>query len=257
MSPKAEFSLGKGFAGVTLEYSTCYALYLGMAIPYQVLFDTFATNLKRSPPALDCFQKLGLSSNIGLGYNARGWDRLQQCIIFPLRRQHDKIVGFYGYPINQATRDNLSDEQRFVSRRIGFYPRYTDPYTQRLLLTQDILDAARLWQIHSIWENYTVSACYGSRGLTQEQLTGISSLRALQEVILFFSGSRAGRALAQKVGKQLSKTRPGIRLTVVNVSTDETISTLSPSTLIKVLGERIIVDQQGSAAHGTSIDEKR
>ena len=256
MSPKADFSLGKGSAGVTLEHSTRYALYLGMAIPYQQLFDTFAINLKRSRPALDCLQRLGLSSNIGLGYNARGWDRLQQCIIFPLRRQSDKIVGFYGYPIREADRDNLLSEQCFVSKRIGYYPRYPDPYTQRLLLTQSILDAARLWQIHPIWENYTVLACFGRRGLTQEQLVGITSLRALQEVILFFSGHRAGRALAQKVGKQLLNTHEGISVTEVNVPGNETISTLGASTLIKILEERTVVAQQDSAVNNASIDEK-
>ena len=219
-----------------------------MAITYQELFDTFATNLKRSQPALDCLQRLGLSSNIGLGYNARGWDRLQQCIIFPLRRQNDRIVGFYGYPIMQATRDNLPDEQRYVSRRIGFYPRYPDPYTERLLLTQSIIDAALLWQIHQVWDSYTVSACYSNRGLTQEQQMAISSLRALREVVLFFNGTSAGRALVHRVGEQLLKARPEIILTVVDSPSNETISTLGPSLLINQLGERTVFAQPDTAA---------
>ena len=227
-----------------------------MAIPFEQLFDTFAINLKRSQPALDCLQRLGLSSNIGLGYNARGWDRLQQCIIFPLRRQNNRIVGFYGYPINQATRDNLPDEQRYVSRRIGFYPRYPDPYTERLLLTQSIVDAALLWQIHPIWDSYTVSACYSSRGLTREQLTGISSLRALWEVVLFFNGNSAGRALVHRVGEQLLKARPEIIPTVVDSPSNETISTLGPSTLIKILGERSVVAQQDKFVNGASTIKK-
>ena len=222
-----------------------------MAIAYKQLFDTFSINLKRSQPALNCLQDLGLSSNIGIGYNARGWDHLQQCIIFPLRRQGDKIVGFYGYPINQADRNSLPDEQRYVSKRIGFYPRYPDPYTERLLLTQSIIDAALLWQIHQVWENYTVSACYGNRGLTREQQVGISSLRALREVVLFFSGNSAGRALLHKVRDQLLKVRPAITISVVDVPTNQTISTLGPSLLINLLGERTVFAQQDTAANGS------
>ncbi len=227
-----------------------------MAIPYQELFDTFAINLKRSPPALDCLQRLGLSPNIGLGYNARGWDRLQQCIIFPLRRKNDRIVGFYGYPISEATRDKLPDAQRYVSKRIGFYPRYPDPYTKRLLLTQSIIDAALLWQIHQVWDNYTVSACYGNRGLTQEQLVGISSLRALREVVLFFNGNSAGRALVHKVGRQVLKARPEIILTAADSPSNETISTLGPSVLIRMLGERSAVAQRDRFVNRVSNDEK-
>lgn len=187
-----------------------------MASAYEKLFKVFSANLKKSHPAQEYLQRHGLSSNIGIGYNAQGWDQLPQCIIFPLRRQHDKIVGFYGLPITE--RPSHASGKWFVPRRQGFYPRYPDPYTERLLLTGSILEAALLWQLHPVWENYTVLACYSPQGLTKEQRVAIASLRSLREVVLYFEGTAAAvNPVLARINEQLQLLSSGVKISKVDV----------------------------------------
>ncbi|MEM6846315.1 MAG: hypothetical protein AAF632_29150 [Bacteroidota bacterium] len=174
-----------------------------MASSYNQLFEVFKANLKKSYPAQKQLRRLGLGLNIGVGYNAQGWQHskshpLQHCLLFPLRRQNDKIVGFYGYPIKQpeAIKPGHRTNEVYFPKRTGFYPRYPNLYTERLLLTDHILNAARLWQIHKVWENYTVLACYSFHGLRQEQQQAIASLKALREVIFFFQTEATSETLA-------------------------------------------------------------
>jgi hypothetical protein len=187
-----------------------------MAIAYEKLFKVFSANLKKSHPAQEYLQRHGLSPNIGIGYNAQSWDQLQQCIIFPLRRQHDKIVGFYGLSITKQS--SHASEQWYAPRRQGFYPRYPDPYTERLLLTGSILEAALLWQLHPVWENYTVLACYSPQGLTKEQRMAIASLRSLREVVLYFEGTAAAvNPVLARINEQLQPLPSGVKISKVDV----------------------------------------
>ena len=229
-----------------------------MAIAYEKLFKVFSANLKKSHPAQEYLQRHGLLPNIGIGYNAQGWDQLQQCIIFPLRRQHDKIVGFYGLPITEKS--SRTSAQWFVPRRQGFYPRYPDPYTERLLLTGSILEAALLWQLHPVWESYTVLACYSPGGLTKEQRVAIASLRSLREVVLYFEGKvtevdrhpvdrhpEANQVLARII-QQLQPPLLGVKISKVDVppggsppgeaSPGETISSLDAGARLHLLDQR-------------------
>ena len=224
-----------------------------MATAYEKLFKVFSANLKKSHPAQEYLQRHGLSPNIGIGYNAQSWDELQQCIIFPLRRQHDKIVGFYGHPITE--KPSHASGRWFVPRRQGFYPRYPDPYTERLLLTGSILEAALLWQLHPVWENYTVLACYSPQGLTKEQRVAIASLRSLREVVLYFEGTAAEverhpvdrhpevNPVLARIEGQLQPLRSGVKISKVNVPPGgsppgETISSLDATTRLHLLDQR-------------------
>ena len=203
-----------------------------MANTNEKLFRTFSANLSKSQSALHCLQRLNLLSNIGIGYNGQGWEHLQHCIIFPLQKQYDKIVGFYGYPLH------ADQEPSYWPRRTGFYPRYPDVYTERLLLTDSVVSAAYLWQIPQIWERYTVLACYDNKGLTKEQRIAIASLQKLKEVILFFKGNASGQALAGKVGGQLSLS--GVTFYQVDSSIEDAINNLGGSKCLDLLNSRTV-----------------
>lgn len=218
-----------------------------MATSYDKLFKVFATNLKKSYPAQKQMRQLGLALNIGIGYNGQGWEHLPHCLIFPLKRQDDRIVGFYGYPTAQAD----TTERLYVPKKTGFYPRYPHLYTERLLLTENILDAARLWQIPSVWEEYTVLACYSTRGLLRDQQIAIASLKALREVIMFF---KSGEALAQRVQEQTTRCRPEVRISKVTVPSGEDVSQFDSDTCLRLLDRRseVLLTDDHTADHQVS-----
>lgn len=214
-----------------------------MAISYEKLFKIFSANLKKSHPAQAYLQRHSLSPNIGIGYNAQGWDQLQHCLIFPLKRQHDRIVGFYGHPIThlQTNPNKYSSGRWYVPKRQGFYPRYPDPYIERLLLTGSILEAAVLWQMHPVWENYTVLACYSPQGLTKEQQVAIASLQALREVVLFFGGAAApekANPVLARIVQQLQPLSSSVKMSEVDVPLGETVHNLDASTRLYLLEHR-------------------
>ena len=213
-----------------------------MASTNEKLFRTFSANLSKSQSALHCLQRLNLAENIGIGYNGQGWEHLQHCIIFPLQKQHDKIVGFYGYPLH------VDQEPSYWPRRTGFYPRYPDVYTERLLLTDSVVGAAYLWQIPQIWERYTVLACYDNQGLTKEQRIAIASLQKMREITLFFKGNASGQALAGKVGGQLSLIT-GVTLYQVDTPDEGTgtINTLGGSKSLDLLSSRTVYTSKEKA----------
>src|SRR5690606_40537708 len=89
----------------------------------------------------------------------------------------------------------------------GLYPVYPAAQTKKLILTEAIIDSATLHQLTAIAGEYTVLACYGANGFTQEHEQAIKSLQQLQEVILFFDGDQAGKEGVMKVAVKLHSLR--------------------------------------------------
>jgi DNA primase len=73
-----------------------------------------------------------------------------------------------------------------------------------LILTEAVLDAASIYQIHDLTSHLvTVLACYGTNGFTQDHEQAIKELKYLEEVILFFDGDEAGREGVKRVSENL------------------------------------------------------
>jgi DNA primase catalytic core len=147
----------------------------------------------------------------------------KDCIIFPLKDKAGNIVSFYGRSIT----NNDKSKHYYLKDRCGLYPNYPKPETEKLILTEAIIDTATLLQIPDITAEYGILSCYGTNGLTSEHLQAIKELKNLQEIIFFFDGDKAGTEAIKKYQDELSELLPGIKLTAIETPEGEDINSLS------------------------------
>jgi len=153
----------------------------------------------------------------------------KDCIIFPLKDKQNRIVSIYGRSITDnghAKPASPSGRHYYLKDRSGLYPGYPNPNTTRLILTEAIIDAATLLQIPEITEEYSILACYGTNGLTEEHKQAIQELTHLKEIIFFFDGDKSAEQAINKYQEELSALLPEIKLTTVETPQDEDINSL-------------------------------
>ena len=120
--------------------------------------------------------KYGLLLDLGL--KARTGDTAYKpfgewCIAFALRNPSHEITGLY-------FRSTLNDKDQlhfYLRDRVGLYPNYPKPETQKLILTESIIDAASLLQQAEITAKYEVLSLFGINGLTEKILTHLVETR--------------------------------------------------------------------------------
>lgn len=151
---------------------------------------------------------------------------MKQCVIFPLKDKDDKIVSFYGRAIH-----NKSASKHFYSKdRKGLYPRWPIHSTRTLILTEAVIDAASIYQLHGLTSHLvTVLACYGTNGFTHDHEQAIQSLKQLEEVIFFFDGDEAGREGVKRVSEKLHALKPEIKLSQADTPEGEDVNSLLQS----------------------------
>lgn len=149
----------------------------------------------------------------------------KDCIIFPLRDKGDQIVSLYGRSILESR--NGTGKHFYLKNRIGLYPGYPKPETKKLILPEAIIDAATLLQVPEITTNYSVLACYGTNGLTDEHKAAIKDLQNLEEIIFFFDGDQAGQEGIKHDGESLHDLLPGVKISYVDTPEGEDINSLS------------------------------
>jgi DNA primase len=156
----------------------------------------------------------------------------KECVIFPLKDRNDRIVSLYGRSILETV--NGTGKHFYLRNRTGLYPGYPKVGTEKLILTEAIIDAASLLQIPEITKDYSVMACYGTNGLTDEHKAAIKDLQKLQEVIFFFDGDKAGREGikhdAETLQQLLLPPLPGqaeVKISYVETPEGEDINSLS------------------------------
>ncbi|WP_410881668.1 CHC2 zinc finger domain-containing protein [Myroides sp. DW712] len=140
------------------------------------------------------------------------------CIVFALKNRENAVTGLYFRSTLTPKENQLpagATRHYYLKNRKGLYPGYPAANTKQLILTESIIDAASLLQIHAITEQYSVLACYGTNGLTAEHQEAIKELKQLEEVIFFFDNDDAGRAAVQKYGSMLKLDYPSLKLTTV------------------------------------------
>jgi len=187
---------------------------------YNALFDKFKESLPRSPKALEYLKQRRLlseaeASATEVGYNSGSYyNKLKECITFPLKDKTGNIVSLYGRRIYDGTPGSQQSHSLEFGRhyytqdRHGLYPGYPSPEAQTLIITEAIIDAASL-QLAINNEQWAIKtgilAAYGTNGLTTEHKAAMAGLKHLREVIFFFDGDTAGREGAARYSEELSK----------------------------------------------------
>jgi len=146
----------------------------------------------------------------------------KHCIIFALRDKQGRVVSLYGRSI---VNDN-ENKHFYLKDRSGLYPHYPKPNTEKLILTEAIIDAASLLQIPEITSNYELLSCYGTNGLTDEHKTAIQELKQLKEVIFAFDGDEAGRAATMKYANEIRLFFPEVKISKLNLPDNEDVNSL-------------------------------
>jgi DNA primase len=173
-------------------------------------FKQLQTNFKKSPQAELYVQQRSLNPEaLGIGYNTATISSLKHCIVFPLKDKDENIVSLYGRSIF----NNTHQKHYYQTGRSGLYPGYPRYYTKKLILTESIIDAATLLQMHDVADNYAVLACYGTNGFTDEHKEAISQLKQLNEIVFAFDNDDAGKAASEKYAAELHEQLPNIIIT--------------------------------------------
>jgi DNA primase catalytic core len=150
----------------------------------------------------------------------------KDCIIFPLKDKRGNIVSIYGRSII----DNNKSKHFYLKNRQGLYPNYPSPNTEKIILTEAIIDAATLLQLSKITKQYQVLSLYGTNGLTAEHSEALkewsSSGVEKKEIIFFFDGDRAGSEAIEKYKEQFAKELPNVVLRKIDTPGGEDISSL-------------------------------
>ena len=189
-------------------------------------------------------------------------NRFRNCITFELQNKEGKPVGIYGRRIvsadNQrdksAINNGLGSHFYLPGKHLGLYPQWPKANSQKLILTESIIDAATLIQHPQILKDgcqtefVEVLSLYGTNGLTEEHIEAIKSLRNLKEIIFFFDGDEAGIKALSKYEEVFKKLRPEIELSTVITPDNEDINSLSVSheqeIFTHLLNQRIPLLQQ-------------
>ena len=161
------------------------------------------------------------SRNGGQAYKAFG----KECISFALRNRTGQITGLYF-----RSTVNKSDQKHFYLKDSeGLYPKYPSLNTQKLILTEAVIDAANLLQIEEVTKEYTILAAYGTNRLTAEHIQAIKELQSLKEIIFAFDNDDAGNKATEKYSKELKTILPDVILTRLELPENEDINSLAQS----------------------------
>lgn len=162
---------------------------------------------------------LGLKSRTGeTAYKPFG----KWCIVFALRNKSHEITGLYF----RSTLPNKDQRHFYLRDRSGLYPSYPKTDTQKLILTESIIDAASLLQQTEITTKYEILSLYGTNGLTEEHTKAIAGLKELKEIIFFLNGDEPGNKAVAKYAPMLKSDYPNLLVTSVAVPENEDVNSL-------------------------------
>jgi len=135
------------------------------------------------------------------------------CIVFALKNKQHQVSGLYF----RSTTNNDTAKHYYLKDRQGIYPGYPKAETQKLIITEAVIDAATLINIPAITETYSILTAYGTNGLNQEIKTAIQELPQLQEIIFAFDADEAGQAAVTKYTAELHELLPGVIITTLTL----------------------------------------
>jgi len=154
---------------------------------------------------------------VGLIINKNAW--ANQCVIFPLKNTAGNITGMYG----RSTSENTNGGRHYYLRNSKGLYYYPKPETEKLIITESIIDFLSVYQIDEIRNEYDFLPIYGTNRLTDEHEKVITELKNLKEIILFLDGDEAGRKAVNEISKKLNL---GVKITTVATPENEDINSL-------------------------------
>ena len=198
------------------------------------VFTKLQEGLNRSKSAQNYLQQRNLPA-AEVGFNTKNtFNKMVQCVIFPLKNKEGKIVSFYGRHISR-------DAHYYLTNRTGLYPAYPSKETKQLVLTESVIDAATIQR----FTEYEVLALYGTNGLTPEHIEAIQSCKELEEIIFFLDGDEAGGTATAKYTRKLSKLLPQVKISKVETPQGEDPNSLTishePEILNHLISERTVL----------------
>jgi DNA primase len=135
------------------------------------------------------------------------------CIVFALKNKQHQVSGLYF----RSTTNNDTAKHYYLKDRQGIYPSYPKIDTQKLIITEAVIDAATLLKIPAIMENYSIVTAYGTNGLNQEIKAAIQELPQLEEIIFAFDADEAGQAAVTKYTAELHELLPSVIISTLTL----------------------------------------
>ena len=174
------------------------------------------------------------------------------CICFALRNKEHRITGLYfrSALYDDPSLDGSIAKHFYLKNRSGIYPGYPKKETQKLILTEAIIDAASLLQIKNIAENYSIAACFGTNGLNEEISQAIQEWchseqsEESKEIIFCFDNDEAGKKAVEKYSKEFKIYNPKFKISTVELpckDVNETLQLHDESIFTQLLEERKIL----------------
>ena len=203
------------------------------------IFIALQEQFKQNPEALNYLQSRNINhEKIAVGYNPITKPiikDLKNCIVFPLRDKENKIVSFYGRSIS-----NNSDQRHFYLKdRSGIYPNYPKAETEKLIITEAIIDAATLI-MNGV--KPSIIACFGTNGLNEEIRNAIQELPNLNEIIFAFDNDEAGNKAVEKYSEELKDQLPMVKFSKLDLpckDVNETLQAHDENIFIHLLETRL------------------
>lgn len=118
------------------------------------------------------------------------------CVCTPQQDQPSKRL-----ILPQSTTNNEDSRHFYLKDSEGLYPKYPDANTERLIITESVIDAASLLQIKAITDAYSLLSAYGTNRLNPEMKAAIADLKQLKEIVFAFDNDDTGNKAAAKMRK--------------------------------------------------------
>ncbi|MCQ4142525.1 CHC2 zinc finger domain-containing protein [Chryseobacterium sp. EO14] len=174
------------------------------------------------------------------------------CICFALRNKEQRITGLYfrSALYDDPSLDSSIAKHFYLKNRSGIYPGYPKKETQKLILTEAIIDCASLLQIQPIANSYSLMACFGTNGLNEEISQAIQEWchseqsEESKEIIFCFDNDEAGKKAVEKYSKDFIKNDPKLKISTVELpckDVNETLQLHDESIFTQLLEERKIL----------------
>ena len=141
-------------------------------------------------------------------------------IVFALRNRSGQVTGLYF----RSTVNDKEQKHFYLKERSGIYPGYPKEDTEKLIITEAVIDAATLLQIKAITDHYSIVTAFGTNGLNEEVKTAIKELKNLSEIIFAFDNDEAGNKAAEKYSKELKALLPNLILSKLILPEGEDIN---------------------------------
>lgn len=217
------------------------------------VFGIFKTGLFHSKPAKEYLDKIGIEQeNLDCGYNSAQFHHREglseeetetsleigllspyyrktphgkdttystfggYSIIFPILNDNNEIVSFFA--------KNIKNGKGAILNKQGIFPKYPAHDIQHLLITENILDAASIYQDNNIKDKYGILALNAIEQLPDDFLKAIAPLNQLKEITFIIKPSKAKNDFILKHIDKIKTVCYDASFTIAEIPTNDTLN---------------------------------